>query len=100
VRGRHALDERAFAVASGALEAAVRDRPKELSYWLDLGRAYVGKGDATRAIHAFEQASLLAPKEARPLPPAFAQRYGSLTPGDRGGIVTRETTLKFVLEPQ
>ena len=35
----------------------------------------------------------LAPKEARPLPPAFAQRYGSLTPGDRGGIVTRETTL-------
>lgn len=42
----------------------------------------------------------LAPKEARSLPPAFAQRYGSLTVGDRGGIVTRETTLKFVLQPQ
>lgn len=42
----------------------------------------------------------LAPKEGRPLPPAFAQRYGSVTPGDRGGIVTRGTTLKFVLEPE
>jgi len=29
----------------------------------------------------------LAPPEARPLPPVFAERYGSITPGDRGGIV-------------
>src|SRR5207302_7463896 len=28
----------------------------------------------------------LAPPEARPLPPVFARRYGSLTPGDRGGV--------------
>jgi hypothetical protein len=28
----------------------------------------------------------LAPADAGPLPPAFADRYGSLTPGDRGGI--------------
>jgi hypothetical protein len=28
----------------------------------------------------------LAPAEARPLPPAFAERYGSVTPGDRGGV--------------
>jgi len=28
----------------------------------------------------------IAPPAARPLPPAFADRYGSLTPGDRGGI--------------
>ena len=28
----------------------------------------------------------LAPPAARPLPPAFADRYGNLTPGDRGGI--------------
>lgn len=42
----------------------------------------------------------LAPKEARRLPPSFGQRYGSLTPGDRGGIITRETTLKFVLKSQ
>jgi Flp pilus assembly protein TadD len=48
-----------------ALEAAVRARPEELSYWVDLGRAYVGKGDAQGAVRAFEQASLLAPKEAR-----------------------------------
>jgi Taurine catabolism dioxygenase TauD, TfdA family len=41
----------------------------------------------------------LSPKEGRPLPPAFAQRYSSLTPGDRGGIITKDTTLKFVLEP-
>jgi len=29
----------------------------------------------------------------RELPPAFAQRYGSLTVGDRGGIITDRTTL-------
>ena len=28
----------------------------------------------------------LAPVEARPLPPVFAERYGSITPGDRGGV--------------
>jgi hypothetical protein len=42
----------------------------------------------------------LAPANGRPLPPSFGQRYGTLTPGDRGGIVTRDTVLKFVLEPQ
>lgn len=33
----------------------------------------------------------LAPPEARPLPPVFAERYGSVTPGDRGGIVLPTT---------
>lgn len=42
----------------------------------------------------------LAPKIARELPPAYAQRYGSLEVGNRGGIVTDKTTLSFVLEPQ
>ena len=42
----------------------------------------------------------LAPAGARELPPPFAQRYGSIVPGDRGGIITRETKLTFVLEPQ
>lgn len=28
----------------------------------------------------------LAPKQARPLPPVFAERYGSIEPGRRGGI--------------
>ena len=41
----------------------------------------------------------LAPKAGRPLPPAFAQRYGGLTPGDRGGIVVKDTVLTFTLEP-
>jgi hypothetical protein len=35
----------------------------------------------------------LAPEQARPLPPVFAERYGSLTPGARGGIHFPETTL-------
>jgi Flp pilus assembly protein TadD len=65
VRGRRALDERAYAPAADALQAAVRDRPTELSYWVDLGRAYVGKGDAERAEHAFNQACSLAPREPR-----------------------------------
>ena len=42
----------------------------------------------------------LAPEGGRDLPPSFAQRYGSLTPGDRGGIITRDTALTFALEPQ
>lgn len=41
----------------------------------------------------------LAPPEARPLPPAFAQRYGTLTPGDRGGIVLPATELNAPLQP-
>jgi len=28
----------------------------------------------------------LAPEDARPLPPVFAERYGSVVPGDRGGV--------------
>ena len=31
----------------------------------------------------------LAPPDARPLPPVFAQRYGSVTPGVRGGVPAR-----------
>jgi hypothetical protein len=42
----------------------------------------------------------LAPATARALPECFAARYGSLTPGQRGGIITRETRLKFVLEAE
>ncbi len=42
----------------------------------------------------------IAPERARPLPPSFAPRYGSVTPGARGGIVTAQTRLKFVLEPE
>jgi hypothetical protein len=33
----------------------------------------------------------LAPANARPLPPAFAERYGSVVPGQRGGIVVPGT---------
>jgi len=28
----------------------------------------------------------LAPPNARPLPEVFAERFGSVTPGDRGGM--------------
>ena len=33
----------------------------------------------------------LAADHARPLPEVFAQRYGSVTIGDRGGIIVRGT---------
>ncbi|MSQ73062.1 MAG: TauD/TfdA family dioxygenase [Betaproteobacteria bacterium] len=42
----------------------------------------------------------LSPASDRPLPPAFAQRYGSVVPGERGGIITENTTLTFVLEQE
>ena len=31
----------------------------------------------------------LAPDDARPLPPVFAQRYGSVVPGSRGGVAAK-----------
>src|ERR1043166_7026028 len=34
----------------------------------------------------------LAPPNARPLPPVFAERFGSITPGDRGGVVVPGAT--------
>ncbi len=33
----------------------------------------------------------LAPERARPLPPVFAERFGSVVPGQRGGVVVPGT---------
>jgi hypothetical protein len=32
----------------------------------------------------------LAPQKARPLPPILAERYGSVVPGQRGGVMVPE----------
>jgi hypothetical protein len=40
----------------------------------------------------------LAPPAARPLPPAFAQRYGSVTPGARGGVPSADGVLRAPLD--
>ncbi len=42
----------------------------------------------------------LAPKEARPLPPYFAERYGSVVPGERGGIVVPGTRYTIPWNPE
>jgi len=41
----------------------------------------------------------LAPAGARPLPPVFAERYGTLTPGARGGVLVAGVGLNAPLEP-
>jgi Taurine catabolism dioxygenase TauD, TfdA family len=41
----------------------------------------------------------LAPPLARELPPVFKLRYGSIEPGNRGGIITQSTKLTFSIEP-
>lgn len=41
----------------------------------------------------------LAPPGARPLPPVFAEVYGDLTVGDRGGIICKDTRLHAPLQP-
>jgi TfdA family taurine catabolism dioxygenase TauD len=41
----------------------------------------------------------LCPPDARPLPPVFAEIYGRIDIGDRGGIVCPGTTLHAPLEP-
>jgi hypothetical protein len=40
----------------------------------------------------------LAPRNSRPLPEVFIQRYGSITPGDRGGVMVRGTRLVAPLD--
>jgi alpha-ketoglutarate-dependent taurine dioxygenase len=40
----------------------------------------------------------LAPENARPLPPVFAERFGSLTPGDRGGVIVKSTRFTAPLD--
>ena len=39
----------------------------------------------------------LAPPTARPLPEVFAERFGSIVPGDRGGVVSRRSGSSVVL---
>ncbi len=41
----------------------------------------------------------LAAPDARPLPPAYAERYGSVEIGNRGGIICKGTRLHAPLEP-
>jgi hypothetical protein len=41
----------------------------------------------------------LAPPCARPLPPVFAECYGGIAPGDRGGIICKDTRLHVPLVP-
>jgi hypothetical protein len=41
----------------------------------------------------------LAPRHGRPLPEIFAARYGSIEPGDRGGIIVKDTKLTFAIDP-
>jgi hypothetical protein len=42
----------------------------------------------------------LAPPSARPLPPAYEERYGSVTPGDRGGIIVKGTKLTAPIDAE
>jgi hypothetical protein len=42
----------------------------------------------------------LCPANGRPLPKVFEPRYGSVAPGDRGGIVVKNMRLKVPLEPE
>jgi hypothetical protein len=41
----------------------------------------------------------LAPPAARPLPPVFAECYGGVAVGDRGGIICKGTRLHAPLVP-
>jgi hypothetical protein len=41
----------------------------------------------------------LSPPDARPLPAVFAECYGDIAPGDRGGIICRDTRLHVPLAP-
>ncbi len=42
----------------------------------------------------------LSPPNARPLPPVYAERYGTLEPGQRGGVLVQGTSLTAPLEAE
>jgi hypothetical protein len=42
----------------------------------------------------------LAPANARPLPPVFAERFGRITPGERGGVTTPRIKLTAPLDAE
>jgi hypothetical protein len=59
--------------------------------------AYEDWSDAERKRHLLRL--WLAPPGARPLPPVFAECYGDITIGDRGGIICKDTRLHAPLAP-
>jgi hypothetical protein len=59
--------------------------------------AYEDWLDAERKRHLLRL--WLAPLAARPLPPVFAEAYGGITIGDRGGIICPGTRLHAPLAP-
>src|SRR6516225_8660942 len=59
--------------------------------------AYEDWPDAERKRHLLRL--WLSPPGARPLPPVFAECYGDLTIGDRGGIICKGTRLHAPLTP-
>jgi TfdA family taurine catabolism dioxygenase TauD len=58
--------------------------------------AFVDWPDSTRRRHLLRL--WLSPETGRPLPPVFAQRYGSLTPGRRGGVPSADGTLRASID--
>jgi hypothetical protein len=59
--------------------------------------AYEDWLDAERKRHLLRL--WLSPPGARPLPPVFAECYGGVTAGDRGGIICKDTRLHAPLTP-
>jgi hypothetical protein len=64
---------------------------------LHAGSAYEDWPEAERKRHLLRL--WLSPPGARPLPPVFAECYGGITIGDRGGIVCKGTRLHVPLTP-
>ena len=61
--------------------------------------AYVDWDEPEKKRHLLRLWLAAPADEARPLPPVYAERYGSVTPGDRGGIVVKGTRLHAPLQP-
>ena len=60
--------------------------------------AYVDWDEPAKKRHLLRLWLAAPAGEARALPPIYAERYGSVTPGDRGGIIVQGTRLHAPLE--
>jgi hypothetical protein len=97
-----ALDMLAALAADDALRLDMTFMPGDIQFLhnhtiLHARTGYEDWPDAARKRHLLRL--WLAPKVARELPPVFAECYGDIVPGDRGGIICPGTRLHAPLTP-
>ena len=100
---REALDLLRSLVNDPALHLSMEFRPGDMQFLhnhqiLHARNDFVNWPEPERRRHLLRL--WLCPPNGRPLPESYAARYGSVEPGNRGGIVVRGTRFSVPLQPE